>query len=129
MSTTTIRSISHNEHWADIIALLQAKADKSRAEAEARRSKTTIDRLKSVLFKAMKGAEIVRCGKALIGLKPGRCNPGTLTLKDGRAIPLTDIKSILLRNMTVVKVDDVEKWFGGSNIGDDLEITITKEAE
>ena len=77
----------------------------------------------------MKGAEIVRCGKALIGLKPGRCNPGTLTLKDGRAIPLTDIKSILLHNMTVVKVDDVEKWFGGSTIGADLEITIVEETE
>jgi hypothetical protein len=122
--STTIRTLSHNQHYADIKTLLELKASRTACDAESRRLKTAIDRLKALLFQAMRGAISARCGNALINIKPEKRNPGCLTLKDGRAIPLSELDVLILKDQTSIKTADVEKWFGGSTTGADLEITI-----
>jgi len=124
----TIARLSENRFGPDIRDYLRIKAEKKAAEAAARIADQKLKILRTVIFAAMEGAPIARCGNAVITLKPGRVNPGALTLKDKRKIALNDIREIVLDNgLDVIEVDEVETWFGGSRVSDDIEITLTGE--
>jgi hypothetical protein len=125
--SATIKVLSHNVHFADIRNLIESKQTKSKLEADARKLKGTIDKLKAVLIAAMKGAPLARCGAVLITAIPEVKREGSLTLHDGRSIPLSDIAHIVLSDKTVIKAANVEKWFGGRTESADLEFTMVPE--
>lgn len=132
MNAATIAKLSHNEYAADVKAYLDAKATKKQADADSRKADGAIKSLRSKLFLALKGAAAGRCGNAVITVKPGGTNPGMLTLKNSQKIPISTVKEIVYLTADgtpdVVRGSDVEKWYGGAVVGDDLEITLTGDA-
>ena len=126
--TKDIIRLNHNQYDADIRAFLDARRSKKEHDRESRACDGVIKNLRSLLFLAMKGASIARCGKYLITIKPERHNQGALTLKDGRSIPLSEIVEIVInKGNDVIQASDVKTWYGGAVIGADLEITLTSD--
>lgn len=136
MSETTETSppgivrIGHNEWISTIRDYVKAKADKRKADADARGYDTKVKSLRSKLYQAMGMAPAAALSmpdgrpSVILTVKHGAPSEGALTLRDGRKIPLSSLSFIVLDDeSTFIPVSDVSTWYGGRAGSDDIEVT------
>jgi hypothetical protein len=97
-----------------------ARADKKRLDAEARKATDTVKKLQDTILEAMAGETTCAIGKAYVTVKTTSAAVATITMPDGEVIPWANVTSILVGNRTYKTTG--AKLYGGRSASAAIEV-------